>query len=421
MPRITVFTPSHNPKHLERAARSLDAQTYTDFEWIVLLNGKAAGESLPFARDYMRIQRVTAAMQYTIGGLKRTAIEYGRGDLFVELDHDDELNPTALYELANAADAAPDGFYYSDFIQVADDGTSWVFYADGWAHYEVPAGDGKMDKVCAAFESDPVALSMVYWAPNHVRCWSRKAYFDAGGHNPSLPICDDHDLVVRTYLTKAPFVHIPLPLYVYHSHANNEHARWHREHPGELNKHTVRIANDNFYALIHEWCRRRRLRMLDMSMTTSNWPKAQFANLMPLCQDPIQLPLDIVKLRCVEDNSVGCIVAVDFLDYLPWRSSMHISCEEFFELAHHKLAPGGFLLVRSRSTDGNAGFADPTVSTRFNQETFRNIPPTVPWRAKFLPNRLWQQTPSNFSADSKMNYVCVDMVALKGQRQAGFF
>ena len=41
---ISVFTPSHDPKYLNECYRSLNEQTNNNWEWIVLLNGKAEWE-----------------------------------------------------------------------------------------------------------------------------------------------------------------------------------------------------------------------------------------------------------------------------------------------------------------------------------------------------------------------------------------
>ncbi|MDT0467048.1 hypothetical protein [Streptomyces gibsoniae] len=37
-PRFSIFTPSHQPRFLDECLASLQAQTYSDWEWIVLLN-----------------------------------------------------------------------------------------------------------------------------------------------------------------------------------------------------------------------------------------------------------------------------------------------------------------------------------------------------------------------------------------------
>jgi len=38
---ISLFTPSHNSKYLDAALESLVNQTYSDWEWVVLLNNGA--------------------------------------------------------------------------------------------------------------------------------------------------------------------------------------------------------------------------------------------------------------------------------------------------------------------------------------------------------------------------------------------
>ena len=42
-PRVSIFTPSHRTRYLDDCMRSLLAQTYEDWEWIVVLNQAHAG------------------------------------------------------------------------------------------------------------------------------------------------------------------------------------------------------------------------------------------------------------------------------------------------------------------------------------------------------------------------------------------
>ena len=37
--------------------------------------------------------------------------------------------------------------------------------------------------------------------PNHLRAWTREAYFKAGAHNRRLSVMDDLELIIRTFLT----------------------------------------------------------------------------------------------------------------------------------------------------------------------------------------------------------------------------
>ena len=40
--KLAVFTPSHQPRYLADCYESLQAQSHTEFEWIVVLNGSAS-------------------------------------------------------------------------------------------------------------------------------------------------------------------------------------------------------------------------------------------------------------------------------------------------------------------------------------------------------------------------------------------
>src|SRR6476646_6787363 len=86
--RVSVFTPSHNPRWLDDCYRSLAAQTLPDWEWIVLLNGKSGAWAPPQADPRVRVQRAGVK---GVGAAKRAACEIAAGDLLVELDHDDVL------------------------------------------------------------------------------------------------------------------------------------------------------------------------------------------------------------------------------------------------------------------------------------------------------------------------------------------
>src|SRR5436305_8665778 len=98
-PRVTVFTPSHRGAHLDECLESLLRQTFTDWEWVVLLNGGARWR--PASED-PRI-RVEVDDELTgVGAAKRRACLLSRGEFLVELDHDDVLASTALERVVEA-------------------------------------------------------------------------------------------------------------------------------------------------------------------------------------------------------------------------------------------------------------------------------------------------------------------------------
>ena len=85
---ISVFTPSHDPKYLTECYTSLNEQTYEDWEWVVLLNNGAEWTGPKDER--VKIQRSTAEGK-GVGYYKGQAILQCKGDIFLELDHDDVL------------------------------------------------------------------------------------------------------------------------------------------------------------------------------------------------------------------------------------------------------------------------------------------------------------------------------------------
>lgn len=238
---ISIVTCTYNtpPDVLARTWASLKAQTYTDWEWVVM-------DDSPGLETYRQLYGFCADERYTvrvyrphvpsggnIGKVKHDAFMLGYGDVLLELDHDDELTPDALQMVSDAFEDGA-GFVYSDWCEILPDGQSGK-YPDGWAfgygdHYwDAEHGVWAMK----APEINTLTLSHIVSAPNHLRAWKANVYYELGGHDVLLPIADDYDLVVRTIL-KYNYVHIPVMLYK--QHINNETAQRQRN---DLIQHLV--------------------------------------------------------------------------------------------------------------------------------------------------------------------------------------
>src|SRR5205085_4101699 len=100
--KVSVFTPSHNPRFLDDCYRSMASQTYDDWEWVVLLNAGAKAWKPPEADERVRVSRSNVLGK--VGAAKRAACELCTGDVLVELDHDDLLSSDCLEHLAKAYD-----------------------------------------------------------------------------------------------------------------------------------------------------------------------------------------------------------------------------------------------------------------------------------------------------------------------------
>jgi len=117
-----------------------------------------------------------------IGELKRFACQACRGDVLVEVDHDDELTPDCLTELAAAFTAPRVDFAYSNTCEICD-GKPWKYDEKfGW-RYRPFTWDGLPQFECVAFESSPWSFSNIWFAPNHVWPWRTAFYHRIGGHD----------------------------------------------------------------------------------------------------------------------------------------------------------------------------------------------------------------------------------------------
>lgn len=97
---FTVFTPTYNRAHtLDRVYRSLAAQTYTDFEWVIVDDGSFDGtkELVKAWRGEGRI-RIRYFFQENQGkpAAYNRAIDEASGELFLVLDSDDACKVNAL-------------------------------------------------------------------------------------------------------------------------------------------------------------------------------------------------------------------------------------------------------------------------------------------------------------------------------------
>lgn len=217
---FSIITPTFNTPEsiLARTWASLKAQTNDNWEWLIWddsTNDSVWRQIYGFASDEryrINMHRLHVHSGF-IGRLKRQLGMISNGDIIVELDHDDELTPNCLEELELAFADPEVGFVYSDWCEILPNGDSGV-YPDGWAF-------GYGDKywsdeygvwVMKAPELNSTTLSHIVSAPNHVRAWRADVYRFLNGHNPHLPVADDYELILRTFLaTKC--LHIPQLLY----------------------------------------------------------------------------------------------------------------------------------------------------------------------------------------------------------------
>ncbi len=408
--RVSLYTPTHNPIFLSATHTSLKAQTITDFEWVIVPN---SGARIPESvADDDRVKLIQAPPGTAgIGFLKGFACDQCTGDMFVELDHDDLLMPNALERLIYYAVDSGAGFFYSDFINFLPDGGSFTYdRSAGWETYPVQY-NGKQYEATSSFGVDPASLHKIGYAPNHVRAWTREGYKTSGGYDSSMRIADDHDLVCRTYIAGVEFCHIPEAIYLYRERpprAPDDSVNTYRADQTTLAIMQQQVSNKYTYQLVDEWSRRHDLRRLDIG-------PAIFCErgyeAMPIAAAPPDLSNWLAQ---VKPGSVGCIRAFDALPYVAPDQVV-----TFWNRLYEVLAPGGWLCTRSPSTDGHGAWMNPEYRSRWNAKSFWYVTKggyqtaCTGLKARFQATRTWTSEPDGIP------YICMDLVALKGQRTPG--
>jgi O-antigen biosynthesis protein len=388
MPRFSLLTPLHDKSSpfVAETYQSLQRQSDTDWQWIVLVNN---GGVLPEeCRADARVKVVEAVVPegLGIGWLKRTAAEHADGHYLVELDADDLLDDEALAHIGRAFETGAD-FVYSDFAEFHD-GTwapNWYNRAFGWQQYGV-LRDGHPLVAMRAPPATAQNMRRIEWAPNHVRAWRASSYREVGGHDPQLVVADDHDLVLRCHLAGHVFEHVPRCLYFYRVHKRQTT----KEQNARIQAADALVYDRYVAQLAEHWAKRTGLRCVDLCGGIN--PRAGYDVLDALGRDdwadlgsleenlrgeqPLNLRCDLNGRWPLPDNSVGVLRASDALEHL--RDPVHVMNE-----AYRVLAPGGFFLTHTPSTDGRGAFCDPTHVSFWNQLSFRYY--TDPNYARFIP------------------------------------
>lgn len=354
--KFSIITPTHlKNAFLGDLYQSIVSQTHTDWEWIIYLNGGASAYQLQMFND-SRVRIIeNTDNNPCVGYNKNKAFHLGTGDVLVEVDHDDILTNDCLEELAKAFEANPDaGFVYSDdAVYHMQDKFVPFNPVYGWTHKKFD-WNGKDLFSMNSFEPTSRSLAFIWYAPDHVRAWRRDFYRAIGGHNPTLSVCDDHDLLIRTYL-KTKMVHIPKVLYIYRITGDNT---WLTRNQ-EIQKTTVELFNKNAWDLACKDARDRGLHIVELGGGIN--PR-EGCNINIDLEDG-DIKHDLNDGIPLPDNSVGVIYASHILEHLYDKNKI-------MKEIHRVLVDGGWAFIQVPSTDGRGAFQDPTHVSYWNQNSF---------------------------------------------------
>lgn len=119
--KITVFTPTYNRAYiLENLYRSLQRQSYTGFEWLVVDDGSSDGTEKLFAQWSKEENAFPIRYVKQENGGKCRAINHGlklaQGELFFTVDSDDYLTDDALEKVVKWDGELPKDGSYCGFV-----------------------------------------------------------------------------------------------------------------------------------------------------------------------------------------------------------------------------------------------------------------------------------------------------------------
>ncbi len=205
MPLFSIVTPVYRTplEYLEACIASVEAQTFGDWELLLVDNGNPDDLSDWLRRRVAaeaRIRIVRTPVNLGITGGSRLGVDAAAGEFIALLDHDDTLSPLALSRMAEAIARTPDADYlYSDEDKIIG--------RDPWVYGE------------PFFKPD--------WSPERFRHQMYTCHFsvlraslvrEVGGFCDGYEGSQDYDLVLRVTEKARSVVHVPEILYHWRAH-----------------------------------------------------------------------------------------------------------------------------------------------------------------------------------------------------------
>ncbi len=408
--KVSIFTAHFegtNP-YINETYRSLVAQTYSDWEWVILVNNGGIVPKTIIKDERVCIFTYPDDKPSNIGALKKAACGYCTGDILLELDADDLLTPDALEVVAEEFQDQSVEFVYSNSAQFEHGTWKSSGYSEYWGWKSRPfqwKGHTLIEMV--AFSPTVHSIRGIWWAPNHIRAWRTETYNSIGGHDSTLLVADDHDLVCRTYLG-AKMKHIDRCLYLYRIHDGNSVKRFNQEIQvgcwKNYEKYILRMAE--------HWTRENGLKLIDLG--ASHGKPNGYLGLD--CEANADLVCNLEKGIPLPDNSCGIVRAYDILEHLNPVAIMN----EIYRV----LAPGGWLFISVPSTDGRGAFQDPTHISFWNSNSFWYY--TNPQYQKYVSSintrfqvsRVMNWFPSDFHKQNNIPYVDAQLISTKDNFRA---
>ena len=200
MPVVSIIMPAYNVEpYIGDAIRSALAQTFTDFELIVVDDGSKDGTAQvvkELARQDPRVQLVQQANR-GLAGARNSALRAARGEFFALLDSDDLWEPEFLAEQVAILRAHPD-------VHIVT-GNGWCLGGAKHAQLARPCPDPRPTPDLASIIGDE-------WSVFIMSVFRRKVYTTIGPFDEEMRSNEDYDYWLRAAVAGFAFARNDRPL-----------------------------------------------------------------------------------------------------------------------------------------------------------------------------------------------------------------
>lgn len=227
-PLVSIATPVYNtdPEMLRRTIESVQNQVYPHWEWCLVDDGSSFPQVGRILREAAerdpRFRCETFKENRGIVAASNACLRMCTGDFVGFLDHDDLLEPDALWEVVRLINRRPDAdIIYTDEDKIDEHGKAVeLFFRPDW--------------------SPDLLLSTMYMV--HFNVFRKSLLQDVEGFRPGFTISQDYDLLLRATEKTDRIFHIPKVLYHWRNHKNS---RSHDERAMEdTNRFSMQALND---------------------------------------------------------------------------------------------------------------------------------------------------------------------------------
>ena len=203
MPKFSVIIPLYNKEaYVRKSLESVAAQTYKDFECIVVDDGSTDNSlAIEYIDDRWIDDRLTIISQPNSGvaAARNNGVKASCGEYVCFLDADDWWEPTWLEEMDRLITEYPDAGLYA---------TNYVYYKPGKTHVALNLERGYMNYPEAYLHSKQMPVTSI------TTCMPRRVFDEMGGFPVGIKLGEDFLLWAKTAIHyKMAFCEKPLAYY----------------------------------------------------------------------------------------------------------------------------------------------------------------------------------------------------------------